>query len=257
MEIFAGLCVCSLILSAAFVATRILILWRRTRGRPELLLGVMLGCTTVLGYPLAIASNRLAADEFWTVHVGAVLCMNVGFGCLLLFTLTVFRPKSRRAMGFAGLLMSALCATTVSTAIVMGGENPPGTAERNSLNILLSTPIVISYGWTMLEALSYHRRLSLQLRLGLTSSLVVNRVLLWGLMAMSAGSATLVTIIVMALGIDFARTPALVAVLSGLGLAQATRNEAGAFELETLEWRFCFPIDPLQSPISESNIGPI
>jgi hypothetical protein len=52
MEMLAGSSVLLLIASAAIIAVKTFLLWRRSRALPELLLSGMLVSATVIGYPL-------------------------------------------------------------------------------------------------------------------------------------------------------------------------------------------------------------
>lgn len=220
MEIFAGLCVGLLLLSAGVVAIKTFALWRRTRGLPELLLALMLLCSTVLGYPLAIASNQIPLTEMWPLHVGFAVFINLGFACLLLFTSKVFRPGVLWATCLAWLSMSIQLVCTGIALVGMLGENPhrPGAV----LTLISTVPVATAYFWTMFEALGYYRRMKLQLRLGLAKPLVTNRMLLWGLMGLAAGFAVVVNTGALLSGVDFYRSPTIVTVSSFCGLAHAS-----------------------------------
>jgi hypothetical protein len=219
MEIFAGLAVVSLVLVAMIVVVKTFILWLRTRGLPELLLSLYLAAATVLGYPLVITSTRISPSQMWPLHLGSQLIMSVGFACLLLFTLRVFRPRALWAKCMVGLCLLSFAAGGVVYFFELTGENPRPAAELVEINLINSLPIAFAYLWTTLEALSYHRQLKLRLRLGLTEIAVVNRVLLWGLMTLAAGTAVVISLVGMAAG-TLLSTP-LVVVMSGLGLVHA------------------------------------
>jgi len=220
MEIFAGLSVCLLVLAALVIAIKTFALWRRTRGLPELLLTLMLVCATVLGYPLAIASSQIPASEMWLIHATYQVLFCIGYACLLLFTLKVFRPGALWAMCFAGLTLSMLVVATVGYIIEVTGENPRSPVELSGLTLLTITPAAIAYFWTALESLGYYRRLRLQLRLGLTEVAVTNRMLLWGLMSLAAGSAVIINVGAMLAG--FFLSPPIVLLSSALGVVHAS-----------------------------------
>jgi hypothetical protein len=220
MEVFAGLSVCSLILTALFIAIKTLALWRRSRGLPELLLGVMLLSSTVLGYPLAIASTRISASEMGAIHVGSQLLFGLGFACLLLFTLTVFRPGALWAKCLVGLSLSVLGVALVEYVVEVTGENPRAATEMVGLTLLNTAVIAVAYFWTTFESLTYYRQLRLRLRLGLTEVVVANRVLLWGLMGLAAGIAVVINAGALLAGAFM--SPPIVTVSSGLGLVHAS-----------------------------------
>lgn len=193
MEIIAGLSVASLVLIALLVAIKTFATWRRSRGLPELLLGTMLVSATVLGYPLAVASSQIPPSEMWTLHVGSQALFTVGYACLLLFTLRVFRPDVLWAACLAGLTLLALVGGAVAYGIELSGENPRAPGELVGLTLVNSAAIGVAYFWTAFEALRYYRQLRLRLRLGLTDVVVANRVLLWGMMSLAAGLAVIVS----------------------------------------------------------------
>ena len=219
MEIFAGLSVGFLTLAALVVATRTFVLWRRTRGLPELLLGLYLSCATVLGYPILIACTRIPPTQMWPLHLAGQLVMSFGFVFLLLFTLNVFRPGVLWARCLVGLCLMAFTAGAIVYYRELTGENPRPTAELITINLINTTPIAFAYFWTTFEALSYHRQLRLRMSLGLADPAVVNRLLLWGLMTLAAGAAVVISLGGMLLGSFL--SPPLILVLSSLGVAHA------------------------------------
>jgi hypothetical protein len=219
MELFAGLSVCLLIASALIIAIKTFAVWRRSRALPELLLSVMLASATVTGYPLAIASHRIPASEVLWIHLAYPLVINLGFACLLFFTLRVFRPGVAWARCLVGLALLLLAGCAAAYVREVTGANPRGQGELVGLSLVNTAPIAVAYFWTTLESLVYYRRLRLQLRLGLTDAHVANRMLLWGLMTLSAGIAVVINAGAMLTG-SFMSAP-IVAVSSALGLVHA------------------------------------
>jgi hypothetical protein len=219
MELFAGLSVCVLVLTALGIAIKTFAVWRRTRGMPELLLGTMLVTATVLGYPLAVASSRLSPTELWGIHLLSQSLFTVGYACLLLFTLRVFRPDAVWAKGLAGTTLLALVGCSVIYGIELTSEHPRRPSEMLSLTLISSGAIGVAYLWTTVEALTYYRQLRLRLRLGLAQAAVANRVLLWGLMALAAGMAVVISAGAMLAGSFM--TPKIITGMSVLGLVHA------------------------------------
>jgi hypothetical protein len=219
METIAGLSVVILVLTAFVVATKTFVLWLRTRELPELLLSIYLTGATVLGYPLLIAASQIPPTEMWPLHLCGSVVTNIGFSCLLLFTLKVFRP----GVLWARLVVAACVLVFVSGSVYyfneLTGPSPRSAGEMLGLNVSSTIPIAIAYFWTTAEALGYHRRLKLRLRLGLTDIGVVNRVLLWGGMTFSAGLAVVISLVGMLSG-AFMTMP-LVLGLSCLGIVHA------------------------------------
>lgn len=220
MEIFAGLSVLLVIVVAAAVVIKTFALWRRTRGLPELLLATYLTCATVVGYPLAIAMNQIPASENWLIHVAAEVIMSAGWVALLLFTLKVFRPNVLWAWCLVGLALCVTLTTGVAYILEAMGQNPRAPQEMPLFVLGNTLPVAFAYFWAMFESLRYHRQLKLRLRLGLTEAVVVNRVLLWGFMALAAGSAVVLNMATLVLTGSFL-SPGVVLVSSVLGVVHA------------------------------------
>lgn len=220
MEIFAGLSVGLLVLVALVVVIKTFSLWRRTRGRPELLLSLYLSCATVIGYPLAIAMGLIPASQNWEIHVAAELVMSVGWISLLLFTLTVFRRDTSWARWLVGFSVSLVVAGVVAYVLEVTGPNPRTPQQIPGLTVGISVPVAIAYFWATFETLSYHRRMKLRLRLGLAENAVVNRMLLWGLMTLAAGTALVINMVAVVAGSYM--SPPIVLISSILGVAHAS-----------------------------------
>jgi hypothetical protein len=194
MEILAGVSTCVLILTALTVVIRTLALWRRTRGTAELLLSGYLTGATVLGYPLIIASTRIPPDELWPLHLSGLVVMAMGFLCLMLFTVKVFRPDVIWARILVGVGAALWTGIGVAYFLELTGGNPQPVAKLVGINLTNSLSMAAAYFWTAGESLTYHRKLRLRLKLGLVEVAVVNRVLLWGLMSLAAGWAVLISL---------------------------------------------------------------
>lgn len=219
MEIFAGLSVGLLVLTALAVAIKTLRMWLRTRGLPELMLGVMLVASTVIGYPLAIVSSQIPATELSALHIASQSVFCIGYAGLLLFTMHVFRPEALWAKALSGVTMLVLVGATFAFAEGITGDSPKKPGELAGVTVLISSAVGTAYLWTMTESFLYYRQLRLRLRLGLTEAVVANRVLLWGLMALSAGVAVVINAVATVLGHYMA--PPVVLVSSALGLVHA------------------------------------
>lgn len=220
MELVAGLSVAFLVLVALAISLKTFALWLRSRGLPELLLSGMLASATVIGYPLAIAGMQLPPSEGWPLQLGSQVAFSVGYACLLLFTLKVFRPKAVWAVCLAALTLLGFVVATCAYGFEATGENPRPVTELVGLTLLTSAPVAIAYFWAALESLLYHRQLRLRLRLGLADVVVANRVLLWGLMSLAAGSAVILNAGAVLTG--YFMTPPIVLASSVLGLVHAS-----------------------------------
>jgi len=200
MELFAGLSVGLLVLTAWAVVFKTFTLWLRTRGLPELLLTLYLTCATAVGYPLAVAMSVVPAAEHAWVHVLANLVMSAGWISLLLFNLHVFRLETFWAQGLVFITTCLIGWGAFGYIHEVTGPSPRPPQEIPGVTLLLSVPVGIAYLWTTLEAFSYYRMLRRRLGLGLADSAVVNRVFLWGLMTLSALVALVVSMVGVAAG---------------------------------------------------------
>jgi hypothetical protein len=220
MEVLAGLSVVVLILTALAVAIKTFGLWLRSRQLPELLLSGMLVSATVIGYPLAVACNQIAASDVRAIHIAYPLAFNLGYVCLLLFTLRVFRAEAGWAKGLVAATLVVLAGSAAAYIVEASSAHPRPPAQLVGLSLVNSAGIAVVYFWTTFESLGYYRRLRLQQRLGLTrGELVVNRFLLWGLMGAAAGLAVLINAGSIVLGSFM--SPPIVATSSALGLVHA------------------------------------
>jgi hypothetical protein len=220
MEVLAGASVLVLVLTALAVAIKTLGLWRRSRQLPELLLGGMLVSATVIGYPLAVACNQIPATTFRAIHVAYPIAFNLGYVCLLLFTLRVFRANDAWAKGLVAATLVVLAGSAAAYIVEVTSAHPRPPSDLVGLSLANSAGVAVAYFWTTLESLVYYRRLRLQQRLGLArGELVINRVLLWGLMGAAAGLAVLMNAGAILLGSFM--SPPIIAISSVLGLAHA------------------------------------
>jgi hypothetical protein len=219
MELFAGLSVGILVLTALGISIKTFMVWRRTRGLPEILLGTMLVTATVIGYPLAVASSRIRPTELWGIHLLSQTCFTVGYACLMLFTLRVFRPDAAWAKALAGATVLAMAASSIVYGIELSSEHPRRPNEMLGLTLFSSGAIGVAYFWTMIESLSYYRQLRLRMKLGLAQASVANRVLLWGMMSLAAGSAVVISTAGILAGSFM--TPKMITGMSVLGLVHA------------------------------------
>jgi hypothetical protein len=163
---------------------RLVALARRSRGVPELLLGLSLLLQGGIGYPLSVASQF--AGSWWLVFgAAASLCNNIGIALLYSFTARVFRAESRAtwaAVGAAGALLAVQsCGNLFGQALA---ESQP---ERLAAGLRWAAGSFVlsgcAWSWTSWESLRYHALLRRRVALGLADPAVANRSFLWGLMA--------------------------------------------------------------------------
>src|SRR5690606_851239 len=193
---------------------RLLALARRTRRRPELLLGLGILGTAALGYGLLIAASLLrgagttASDGLPRALLAAgTILHDAGVTMIVLFVLTVFRPVERWARALAAGALLALWGGHVGWEL----SNAYRSAQPGDAFWWLRSFVVWSYPlWTMVESYRYYGLLRRRLALGLADPLVTNRFFLWG----SASLGTVLAVWSASLGYLFSGRPAAAAAWS-------------------------------------------
>ena len=201
----------SFVVVGALVGARMLLLARRTRGLPELLLGSGLSSLTFVTLPALVSSLVLRLGSVpvqQTVYIFGLLPV-VGFAaCLYAFTTLVFRPRSRAAwwlVGMAALVTAVGIAGTATTRIAAWEELERQVAPQWA--VLVMTAFVVGLSWTGVEAARYHRALRRRLVLGLADPVVCNRFLLWAFGSLGAVAGTLVIALTASLGLPIVAHP--------------------------------------------------
>ncbi len=183
------------VLASAVVAGRLLLLARRTRERPELLLGLGILGTAVLGYGLLIAAMILRGDPAGMTTDPGIRTLSalgnglhdLGVSMIVLFVLTVFRAGDRWARGFAGLLLLALWGGHLGWELSNGYRS---SAPGNGFWWLRYSVIWTYPLWTMIESYRFYGLMRRRSALGLADPLVTNRFFLWGSASLGTALAT-------------------------------------------------------------------
>lgn len=190
------------------VGVRLLRLARRTRGLPELSLG--LGeCLLAGAVPPLFVMPQVLSEPEALVRAASLLghlAYTVGCAVMVLFTWRVFRPDEGWAralvLGAVGVL-GAAGALGMARAFLA-----PSAAElrdpQTAAFLLMEWVSVVGFVWTAVEAFRHHGRLRRQRALGLADPLVVNRVLLWGLVGLGGVAAAGAPVLAGLLGVNVA-----------------------------------------------------
>jgi hypothetical protein len=168
----------------AVVARRLVLVARRTRGLPELAMGLGLLLVAVLGGPL-VAAARLPGMVSTTLgdllFGGGVLFAITGIGFMYVFTWRVFRPNQ----GWAKAVLGGAAATLVVAWLGLVHGNAQGTTLAEILphtrpwGIAVVGLVAGAFLWTGIESLCYYAALRRRLALGMSDPVVVNRFFLW------------------------------------------------------------------------------
>lgn len=199
----AGL-VCFAIASIA-IGGRCLLLARRTRGVPELAIGLGFAIGAVVGYvpETIVLSTDLASPEI-EARVLAITQLAIRFAAVavMAFTLHVFRRREGWARVFSALILAALAVSWLLFPYTrVQAETPADIFWYDVFAVARSLPMA----WGSLESFLYYRKARRRSALGLTDALLTNRFLLWsaGLGCMTLLMAT--TLFAAAVGVDPAR----------------------------------------------------
>lgn len=176
------------------VGVRLVLLWRRTRQLPELLIGIgvlgigpvgfgamMLGAALMAGgaSPSAIGVRGVFALGAATV-AGGILAKCV-------FNWQVYRPGSRAARAATWAIGTGLVILYVHAGVTRGFlPAHPVDASTVGQSVLQVSALL----WGSVEAIRYWRLMRKRTALGLADAVVTNRFLLWSLGAAAAAIGT-------------------------------------------------------------------
>lgn len=180
--------------SSLTVGVRLILLWRRTRELPELLIGLgVLGIGPV-GFGLATIAGLLRESSpgaaAWMLGL-AMLAMAVGAGAKYVFNWRVYHPQSRLCAAIAWLGAGSLLVLWVMSLVQTGFRTAFGNEPGYMLRSFIQVGCLL---WGSAEALRWWRMLRRRMRLGLAEPVVTNRFFLWGLGAGAAGVGTAIGI---------------------------------------------------------------
>jgi hypothetical protein len=223
MDRLAFLAVALAAVGSTTVGVRLLLVYRRTRGFPELVLGLSLAAITGIGFPFALLTElRATLGPLLTLAADAVgsLAATTGFAGFYVFTWRVFRPDSRWAAALTVLgAGTALVAASATVALAFGIESSEEKFRVvRGWEIPLFASAAVGCVWSGVEALRYHAMLRRRLNLGLADRVVTNRVLLWGLTGAAAGSALVIFTLLLMANVNHLHAPVALFTAGGCGL---------------------------------------
>jgi hypothetical protein len=189
VRLLAALGGASFILASLVVGVRLVVLWLRTRGRPELYAATAMLTIGPIAFGLFVPAVDIADRNFELsrlLYVVASAASTIGSAAVASFTMAVFHAGSaaRRA---AALVIATLFLSWFGILATddLDLRRLPGL-WRN-MNTLLQIAIFL---WSSLESLAFWRMMRRRARLGIADPLVTHRFALWGL-ALGIGAANL------------------------------------------------------------------
>jgi hypothetical protein len=223
-QVLAGIGNGLFVLAMLAVALRLLLLWRRSRAAPELLVGLGFVAVAALGFPLMVAGGvgRLPVGELSLPLVGlGVLVIALGLAALMAFTWRVFAPDRSWAAALAGASFAAAFVLAVGSVRTLAAapEELDAVVAGSAWWMALRGAFEIWYAWTAIASLAEYARARRRLAVGLSDPVVVNRFLLWGLMGAFQAANGVVAVALEAQGLSPMRDPVPALVLAANGLA--------------------------------------
>ena len=203
MKVIALGAAASFLVVGTVVGIRMLLLARRTRSLPELLLGAGLTSLTAVTLPAMGLSlgAKLGSTSVQAAVFGLGLVPVVGFAmCLYAFTARVFRPGRPWASGaiwMAGAAAGIGVAGTISARVAAWDADKVVGAEWS---VLLIGTFLVGMTWTGVESLLYYVRLRRRLALGMIDPVVCERFLLWAIGNLGAVAGTAVVVASLCVG---------------------------------------------------------
>jgi hypothetical protein len=192
MELVAAVGGGAFVLASLVLGARLMLLARRTRGAPELILGFGLFLMGGLGYPLmAVAQhgNGLELDVRIGLIVTQMLFSALGMTGVTLFTRRVFRPQEAWAAWTTPLCAGSYLALFLAQALGPGFEETLAAKGVWYNSTLIGISVMAWTGW---ESLRYHGMMRRRQLLGLADPAVVDRFRLW---AISMFTATTISVV--------------------------------------------------------------
>lgn len=225
MKLLSLACILLYVVVLAGVGVRMLLLARRTRGRPELLIGAGSVLVCGIGFPTSVASGfgRAAAEVDVAFWVASELCTQAGMVFLCAFTQQVFRPGVAwaRALVAALALYLPVGLAGAANALSVAGPGVGSVPAVRGWLLWCLAGYGFTFAWSAVESLRQHAMARRRLALGLADPLVVHRFLLFALYGLAAAGIVACNVAGVVLGHDISAS-LLVLVPSGvLGAAAA------------------------------------
>ena len=183
MRLFGLVCVSAYCLASVVVGIRLVLLARRTRELPELMIGSCFLSGGAIGYPASVAvvlmpPGFLAAAKpvAWAAAVG----LAVAAACMLVAWWRIYHPASRWAPWAVSLWSALLAAVCVIQAVRPVAEIAIGASPWAPLRVIVQGGAYAAIAWS---GFRYHALLRRRLRLGLADPVITNRIWLWNIAA--------------------------------------------------------------------------
>ena len=215
------------------VGIRLMAIWSRTRGMPELLLGGMLLLTAGIGYPSQIMASQIESAAAMPLYLLGYVAASAGVALLYVFTWRVFRAQEKWALVFAcaGVAALGFNASMRVQEVLVSHDVRHGRRDLGKF-LFQGFTVTVAFLWTAWESLRHYAMMKRRARLGLADPTLANRFLLWGSMALFSSAGTVVNVAAVAMRIDVMNDPGMLLASSlsalGAGGAAVARADAAA-----------------------------
>jgi hypothetical protein len=225
VQALAELCVLLYVATVALVGVRMLLLARKTGGRPELLLGAGSLLVVVVGLPTSIASGfgKLAGEVHVAFWAASEFTTQMGVVLLYLFAQQVFRagvPWARNAVIAVAVYLPFCLAGAVRALAAAAPETDSVAATRGWLLACFA-----GYGgcflWSALESLLEYRMAVRRQALGLADPVVASRFFLFALYALAATGIMLANAAAVVFGFNLSSSLVVLGPSAALGLVSS------------------------------------
>ncbi len=197
------------------LGVRLLLMWRRTTGLPELLLALFFILSGPCGFLLIASAEQPALQAMLPpalLRAIGAFAINAALVVMAVFTWRVFRPDERWAERFVLAIAALLAGVWVWRCLAVGFPEE----MRIDANWVLGTTVrALVFAWSGGEAFRYWAAMRRRARLGLADPVVANRFLLWGIWVGAGALVLVVRVLRITVGLD---TELRMAIIAGLGL---------------------------------------
>lgn len=180
--------------SSLVIGIRLLLLWRRTRQLPELMIACGILGIGPIGFAFTIASTSSGETLPGLASVclaAALLSTSGGAFAAAIFNWRVFHPDAQALRVLIGALALAFIGAFLWEAVATGFTEITAGAAGFRVYSFLSTSILL---WGAAESLRYFEMMRRRAKIGLADPLVTHRFLLWGLGIGAAGVGSAISV---------------------------------------------------------------
>ena len=226
MQGFLAISLVIFVVASSVVGVRLLLLTRRTRQLPELLVGLGFATIGLLGYPIAVLSGfgrGSVADMHTDVWFAGVLVMDAGLACLYAFTARVFRAGRVWAVWLVVALTGGSIVSGSGAWFALHEALPSELSFQVTRGWILLGQIGsgAGFGWIGVESWLQLRMAQRRSALGMGDPVIANRFLLWVLFASFATGMNVANSCALLAGVSAAENFWVQAVMAVFGLGAA------------------------------------